>query len=362
MGLWASLQAQAQPIAEIQISERRRLGLTRLQAQEEGVPALGYVLENRVIGEQLAALLAAPAADMANAANADSPPAHPAGSLHWLAPARVTAVSEQPGAMRVDYQHQQRPASLSARLLIAADGHRSLVREALGISTVEQDYGLSAIVANVQTQLPHRGVAYERFTPSGPLAMLPLPPYRGQSRSALVLTVKHAEVEALLALPEADFLAELQQRFGQRLGRLQALGQRAAYPVALHRAERCTAARCIVLGNAAQSLNPVAGQGFNLALRDVAALLEQLAAAPADDPGAPALLHAYAASRARDRQQTIRFTDALIKLFSNTITPLAHARAGGLLAADLLPPLRQQFARQGMGLQAAHRIRGLPCR
>lgn len=338
MGLWGSIAAHAQGIEEIQISERKRLGLTRMQAQEEGVDALGYVLENRSLGAVLQQQIS----------NADR--------LKWIAPAKVTSVTTQAEAVQLSYAYQGQSQLLQAKLLIAADGANSFVRSCLAIDAHTTDYGLSAIIANIQTQLPHKGVAYERFTPTGPLAMLPLTPFERRSRSSLVMTVKHAEVDDLMGLSEGDFLKNLQGRFGQRLGRLEKLGQRAAYPVALVQAEKCSAPHSLIIGNAAQSLNPVAGQGFNLALRDVAALLEVLQGQAV--LGSPEFIAAYKASREEDRDNTIRFTDSLVKVFSNTLTPLAHMRAGSLMAADLIEPLRQRFVRQGMGLNAQRRIKG----
>lgn len=338
MGLWSSIQEHAQGIAEIQISERKRLGLTRMQASEEGVDALGYVLENRSLG----------AVFQQQIANADR--------LEWIAPAKVTAVTTRAGGVQLSYEQQGRQQELQATLLIAADGANSFVRGCLDIDAQTTDYGLSAIIANVQTQLPHEGVAYERFTSTGPLALLPLQPFERRSRSSVVMTVKHEEVEGLMAMDDLAFLKELQTRFGQRLGRLQKVGQRAAYPVALVQAEKCSANHSLIIGNAAQSLNPVAGQGFNLALRDVAALLDVL-----QGPhvlGSPEFIAAYKASREQDRDNTIRFTDSLVKVFSNTLTPLAHLRAGSLMMADLVEPLRQRFVRQGMGLNAQRRIKG----
>ena len=336
MGLWASVQEHAQHIAEIQISERKRLGLSRMHAQEEGVEALGYVIENRRLGAVFQQCIA--------------------DKLDWIAPAKVREVKSRADGVLLRYDFQGQEAMLQAKLLVAADGANSFVRRCLAIAAQTTDYGLSAIIANVQTQLPHQGVAYERFTPTGPLAMLPLQPFAKQSRSSLVMTVKHGEVDRLMTLSDADFLKEVQGRFGQRLGRLRKIGQRAAYPVALVQAEKTTAPHSVIIGNAAQSLNPVAGQGFNLALRDVAALLDVLQGE--HRIGSAAFIGAYKASRVADRQNTIRFTDGLVKVFSNAITPLAHLRAGSLMAADLIEPLRQRLVRQGMGLNAQRRIKG----
>lgn len=341
MGLWSALREAGAAISEIQISERGRLGLTRMKATEERVPALGYVIENRALGAVLAREVAT------------SP------GLDWLAPARVVAVETGAEQVAVHYEAEGQSHMVTTRLLVAADGAQSFVRGQLGIEAQQTDYGLSAIVANVQTQLPHNGVAYERFTETGPLAFLPLLPFEHKSRSAIVWTVRHGEVEELLQLPEREFIQRLQQRFGQRLGRIQKVGQRSSYPVSLVKAEQCVAPRAVVVGNAAQSLNPVAGQGFNLALRDVAtllALLAEQAEQTVADAGAVELLEAYASQRKEDRADTIRFTDSLVKLFSNAFTPLAHARAGGLLVADLFEPLRQRFVRQGMGLNGPRRV------
>ena len=338
MGLWEHIQEHAQGISEIQISERKRLGLTRMQAKEEGVDALGFVLENRSLG----------AVFQQQISDADR--------LQWIAPAKVTAVTTRADGVQLGYEQQGQQQELQTKLLIAADGANSFVRGCLDIEAHTTDYGLSAIIANVQTQLPHKGVAYERFTPTGPLAFLPLQPFKRHSRCSVVMTVKHDEVDDLMGMGEAAFLKDLQARFGQRLGRLEKVGQRAAYPVALVQAEKCSAPHSLIIGNAAQSLNPVAGQGFNLALRDVAALLEVLQGE--ESLGSSGFILAYKASREKDRDNTIRFTDSLVKVFANTLTPLAHLRAGSLMMTDLVGPLRQRFVRQGMGLNSQRRIKG----
>ncbi|MGM0563107.1 MAG: 2-octaprenyl-6-methoxyphenyl hydroxylase [Pseudomonadota bacterium] len=340
MGLWSSLEPLGQAISEIRISERGRLGLTRMSAVEERVPELGRVVENRLLGEAFGrALQTTEGAD-------------------WRAPAVVESVQPGDSGSRVDYQLDGQPRSLEAKLVVAADGARSRVREGLGVGAQSTDYGLSAVIANIEHQLPHRGVAWERFTPTGPLAFLPLTDFDGRPRSSLVWTLRHDEARHWGEADEGAFLQRLGEDFGHRLGRLQRAGQRAVYPVSLTRAERCTAPRAVILGNAAQALNPVAGQGFNLALRDVATLASLLLESGEQDPGSPSLLTDYDEARAGDRRSTIRFTDGLVRLFSNAVTPLSHARAGGLLAADLIEPLRQQLVRQGMGLRGRRRLKG----
>ncbi|EDY85498.1 2-polyprenyl-6-methoxyphenol 4-hydroxylase [gamma proteobacterium HTCC5015] len=339
MGLWSNLTSLGQPIEEIRISERGRLGLTRMSAAEEGVVELGRVIENRLLGECFAEQMSA-------------------SSVDWRAPAVVEAVTQGETSHSIDYRVGQRKHRLEARLLVAADGAQSSTREALGLQTEQTDYGLSAVIANVEHQLPHRGQAFERFTKTGPLAFLPLTDFGGRPRSSLVWTLQHDEAQDWLACDETTFLQGLGEAFGQRLGRLQKVGQRAVYPVSLTQSKHCATRRAVVLGNAAQALNPVAGQGFNLGLRDVATLVDVLLSAQGGDPGADSVTQEYQRLRQPDRRATIRFTDGLIRLFSNDIAPLSHARAGGLLLADVLEPLRQRLVRQGMGLRGRRRLRG----
>lgn len=345
MDMWSPLEDCVQPIKEIRISERKRLGLTRMLAKEQGVDALGYVVENRDFGRALNTLL-----QDEHLANLD-----------WITPARLQGVesigAQQSECLEVRYTHNEETHYLRTQLLVAADGALSTTRTALGLTHQVDDYGLSGIVCNVQTQLPHAGCAYERFTATGPLAFLPLKPFEGRSRSAVVITVKHEEVDDLMALEHDAFLEDLQQRFGQRLGRIEHVGTRSAYPVSLLTADTFVTDRAVLVGNAAQSLNPVAGQGFNLALRDVAVLLECLSKQGETDAGNPDLIQQYAELRKKDKTDTIRFTDLLVKLFSNDIAMLSHLRAGGLMATDALQPLRERFVRRGMGLTGPFRIK-----
>ena len=247
--------------------------------------------------------------------------------------------------------------SVEARLVVAADGAQSAVRAALGVRAGESAYGQQAVIAHVDTARFHDYTAYERFTPDGPIAVLPI----GEGRSAIVWSLSPDAARRALALDDRAFLAELQAAFGLRLGRFTRVGLRQAYLLSLTQAERLTAPRAVILGNAAQSLHPVAGQGFNLALRDVALLAELLADA-GGDPGDPALLERYAAERAPDRQAVIRFTDALVRGFGLPLAPLRRARGHGLLLFDLLRPVKHEFARRTMGLagRQPRLVRGLP--
>jgi len=232
---------------------------------------------------------------------------------------------------------------------VAADGAQSAVRKAFGVDADVRDYEQTAVITAVLPQRFHDYVAYERFTDSGPLALLPL----ADGRCTLVLTLSPAMSESAMAWSDEEFLAEVQRRFGFRLGRFLKVGRRVAYPLSLTRASRTSAPRCAIVGNAAQGLHPVAGMGFNLGLRDVASLAELIAErrrADADaDIGDPALLTEYDAWRAADRDGSIGFTDGLVRVFSNPLRSVQRLRNLGLLAFDLLPPAKAALSRLSTG-------------
>jgi 2-octaprenyl-6-methoxyphenol hydroxylase len=334
IGAWPSLASRATPIRRIHVSERGVFGTATLEAGEQGLAALGYTIENRLLGQALRERVAA-------------------FPRIRLCPARVADV--EPGADSVRLTTDASEA-IEARLLVAADGAQSAVRSALGIGASVADYGQHAVIAHVDTTKFHEFTAYERFTESGPLAILPIV----EGRSAIVWTLAPEAAHRAVALPDAEFLGELQQAFGLRLGRFTRVGRRQAYALALTQAERLTAPRAAVLGNAAQSLHPVAGQGFNLALRDVAMLAELLA--EGGDSGTPALLTRYAEWRAPDREAVVRFTDSLVRGFGLPLGPLRRARGQGLVLFDLLRPVKREFARRTMGLagRQPRLVRGLP--
>jgi 2-octaprenyl-6-methoxyphenol hydroxylase len=218
------------------------------------------------------------------------------------------------------------------------------VRELLQIGISKQDYRQSAVITNVTPGQPHKHVAYERFTESGPLAFLPMT----ENRCSVVWTVSAQQAEEIAGLDDDEFLKRLQQRFGYRLGRLKKTGKRQVYPLALVEATQVVRGRVVVVGNAAHALHPVAGQGFNLALRDIALLAEMMVTS--DDVGSKTMLQSYETMREKDAHRVYRFTDMLVKVFSNDISPLAHLRAAGLVVADLIPSVKHQLARQSMGL------------
>lgn len=326
LGLWPQLDARIEPIKTIHISDRGHFGATRLHHDEEGVEALGYVAENRVLGEVMYDRL------------------QQQHGLTMHCPATLLGVDIQPQRVTARIEQQGRESEISAGLLVAADGVTSQVRELLHIGAAVQDYGQSAVIANITPGIPHRNIAYERFTDTGPMAMLPMT----GNRCAVVWTVPTAQARQLVALDDAAFIEQLQQRFGYRLGVLKKAGRRQLYPLTLTESTQIVRGRSVIVGNAAHTIHPVAGQGFNLALRDIAMLAELIY--EADDPGDASLLQTYVDARQQDAERVYRFTDTLVKIFSNSNGPLGHARAAGLIAVGLVPELRHWLARQSMGL------------
>ena len=335
LGVWQHLDAHAGPVREIRVSDAGHYGAARLSAAEQGLEALGYVVSNRHIGAALWKQLAA----------------QPAIALRC--PARVLEV--QLGADRARLTVQAGAELVEARVVVAADGAHSLVRAAAGISALVEDYNQVAVVVHVLTDQLASGVAYERFTATGPLAVLPL----ADGRYTVVWTVTPARATQLLALGDAEFIDEMQRGFGWRIGRIVRAGARAAYPLRLSRADAMTGRRAVLVGNAAQALHPVAGQGFNLGLRDAALLAEILAAAP--DPGAAAVLEDYERRRAADRRGMIRFTDGLVKLFASERPGVAAVRSAGLLLFDVVPAAKRALSRLswGFGGDSPRLMRGL---
>lgn len=346
LGIWPEVAQHAAPIRRIHVSERGQLGTTVIDADEEGGEALGYVLENRLLG---AALWGA----ISSSRNV---------TVH--SPARVTQVDQSPDHLVVHVGQESATTAIRTRLLVVADGASSPLRASLGIAAKTRPYEQTAIVGSVAVEAPKTGLAYERFTADGPIALLPA----GGSRYVFVLTRRTATAEAVFALPDPEFLELLQREFGFRLGRLARVGTRSRYPLGLVETAAVRAHRVAVIGNAAHGLHPVAGQGYNLGLRDAAALAE-LVAQPVEedgrpDPGQTALLDRYASWRRPDQRKVVGFTDGLVRLFDRNgpgglFGPL---RGLGLLLFDNVPGAKQLLARQTMGLagRRTRLSRGLP--
>ncbi|WP_374417278.1 2-octaprenyl-6-methoxyphenyl hydroxylase [Stutzerimonas kunmingensis] len=323
LGLWEYIAERAEPILRIHVSERGSFGAARLDCTREGVEALGYVVENAWIGHCL-----------------------------WQAlddqvvirhcPAEVERLEPGATGYRLSFTDGQQ---LECDLTVLADGGRSGLREQLGIQVSRRPYGQTALIANITPGKPHGGLAFERFTEDGPMALLPLQ----DDRCALVWTRSQADAARLAQAHEAVFRGELQEAFGYRLGALQQVGARHLYPLTLIEAEEQVRSGLVVLGNAAHSLHPIAGQGYNLSLRDVEALSVALLRSDAA-LGDLAVLQEYARRQRFDQRVTVGFSDQVTRLFGDSGRLVAAGRNLGLLGLDLMPAAKRWFARQAMGL------------
>jgi 2-octaprenyl-6-methoxyphenol hydroxylase len=334
LGVWDSIAQIATPIKRIHVSDRGHFGFARLHAGDFGVDALGYVIGAASLGRALDEALASVRA------------------ARVLRPARVDEV-ECDGRAKVQLSvsgaaDRHAHSHVQASLMVLCDGGRSPLRERLRIPANERDYGQWAVVAEVESRCAHGGVAYERFTADGPLAVLPM----CGNHCGLVWSVDAGTGERLLSLDDDAFLRTLTEQFGMRLGGFVSAGPRSAFPLSLVTASRVVGDRLAVIGNAANHLHPVAGQGLNLGLRDAAALAEIVSESIREggDPGDAEVLERYAAWRRHDQTVVSRATDALVRLFSNRFAPLVVARSIGLLAFDLLPPAKRYFGAHAMGL------------
>ena len=314
LGVWEGL-TPATPIERIHISHRGRPGRAVFTAAEAGLPALGYVVDYRGLVEVFTRAL-------------------DAAGVPVLRGVSVTSIAHDSTSARLELATAEGPRECIAALVIVADGNAA----SIAIDVRETDYGQSALTALVATDRPHTRTAFERFTPEGPLAMLPY-----ESAYALVCTLPPAKAQALCAAEPAEFLAELEARFGERAGRFVAVSSRAVHRVGLRVAERTTVGRAVLIGNAAQALHPVAGQGFNLGLRDAWELARAMRDRGVGDEG---LLESYRARRRIDRAGAIAFTHGLVRLFSNDWLPLAGARGAGLTLLDCLPPVKDFVVRR----------------
>ena len=268
--------------------------------------------------------------------------------VEWLAPARLLEAGAEPGGYTLKIETGESIEELRTDLLVVADGGRSSLLEQLGVHRSVQPYGQAALIANVTTSAGHGAIAYERFTETGPLALLPL----SGRRSALVWTLPDHQAADYATLPESEFLGRLQDAFGFRMGTLIQVGERTCYPLRLIEAQEQIRSSLVILGNAAHSLHPIAGQGFNLSLRDTLALAESLKRGAQRNraPGSLAVLQGYIDSQRGDQWMTTQFSDQLTRLFSNRRAIMAVGRNLGLLGLDILPPAKRLFARQAMGL------------
>ena len=347
MGLWDRVISASTPIRRIHVSDRGRFGFSHIDATEQDVDALGYVVINRVLGDVLQSALR----DLQR--------------VDVLCPASVEEVQVEPDQVLVrirDAQDEQR--ELHCQLVVAADGANSSLRTMMGIGVTRSDYDQYAVIGNLLPEKAPDFCAYERFTDQGPLALLPI----ADDRAAFVWTVSSGDAERVMSLGDDDFVGEIQAAFGNRLGAFSRVGRRAGYPLTLSKATRLTATRGVLVGNSAHGLHPVAAQGFNLGLRDVAALCDCIADLRRDnsqaDLGDADMLQRYADWRRADQGKLVRLTDGIVRLFGSSRPQARVMRSIGMLGFDLVPGVRSLFARHMMGLagRLPRLSRGVPLR
>ncbi|TAL87038.1 MAG: 2-octaprenyl-6-methoxyphenyl hydroxylase [Rhodanobacter sp.] len=327
IGVWCHANAAATPIQHIHVSRAGEFGSARIGAGKQGVEALGWTLPARELGMALLRRL---------------------DECTWLtrlAPATLSAIEPLADGWRARIQTAHGERCIDTALLVGADGSESFVRGQLDIAAQRHDYRQTLFVCTVTPERPHAGRAWERFADAGPVALLPL----AEGRCGLVLTVAAEAADAVAGLDDDDFIALAQLRSGWRLGRLSRPGRRHSYPIQRIAATRLTAARAVLVGNAAQTVHPIGAQGFNLGLRDALTLAELVSASA--DPGDAAMLATYATRRAPDREGTMAMSHGLVQLACLRQPLLAPLRSLVLLACDRLPPLQRALARRGMGFR-----------
>lgn len=346
MGMWQQLESSVTAIKEIQISDQGKFGSTRFTNVEQNVDALGYVIENSALGSCLEANLQSSAA------------------VDYFCPASIESITPTANGMSLQVDSDSGVHKIEAGLVVLADGGKSPICSQLGIQHRVEQYQQHALIANIAFEKPHGNIAFERFTESGPLAVLPLGPIEDVNRGSLVWTLSEQQANAYRHMAESELCPLLQQQFGDRLGKIKHIGARFVYPLALSVAQEQIRPGLVLLGNVAHTLHPVAGQGFNLALRDAARLAQTLLDAldkPSTDgealtaasPGSMVILQKYLQLQQADQEMAIGFTDYATRLFSSNNSAKVWLRKFGLLGIDLVPSLRKEFAKQAMGLGSA---------
>jgi len=329
LGLWQGISKVATAIKHIHISDQGHFGKTRLSAQKEQVEALGYVISARDIETHIANLVSE-------------------STIELITPARVVGLMSSDNEIFINLKQETESLNITAKLLVGADGGLSSVRQLMGITQNVTEYDQTALVTTIKSTLANNNTAFERFTASGPLALLPI----GSHECSVVWTRKDEDANALMLGSEIDFIAELQQCFGYKLGQLSLTAPRRAFPLSLIRAERMVDGRTVIIGNAAHQLHPVAGQGFNLGFRDVVQLAEKLIKQHEinSDVGDEDFLKTYANTRKQDHDRTIEFTDIVVNVFSNEWLALITARNIGLTLLDYVPSVKTLLTRHAMGI------------
>lgn len=334
LGLWSALQEHATPILEVNITEQGSFGKARLKAEQEKVESFGQVIENAWLGRVLLT-------------EVQKQPL-----IELIDGVQVTQLTQDADLAYIEANRGEDELSMQAKLIIAADGRDSFCRKALGIGASEHDYDQVAIVTTVQTSKPHNHVGFERFSSLGPLALLPLP---GEYRRSVVWPVqKGTEGEWLGDENDQHFLNALQETYGDRAGKFQKTGKRFSFPLSQVLAEKQAVGRVVLMGNAAHTIHPVAGQGFNLCMRDAHVLVRYLTEQSAQDAdlGDATMLQSYEASRLTDQQRVIKFCDSVVRGFSNSNPILKFIRNTGLVVFDTIPGIKPLVANYAMGLKA----------
>jgi len=333
MGLWPEIVSASTPIKNIHVSDKGRFGFAHIDAAEQKVEALGYVVINRVLGRVLQDSLAE------------------VDNLDMICPGKIVAVTLDDEKAGVTVEEESGSKKMTCKLLVAADGTNSAVRDMVGIGAKQVSYDQWAVIGNLQPDKAPDNRAFERFTEAGPVAMLPV----ADDRAAFVWVQAPDAAKEALELSDDEFTARIQDAFGQRLGRFSKVGKRAAYPLSLSKANSLISRRSVIVGNAAHGLHPVAAQGFNLGMRDVATLCDCIADARPDtnvefDCGDVTILENYAEWRGPDHRKLVRFTDGIVHLFGDSRGPVKALRNIGMLGFDLIPGVRRMFAKHTMGL------------
>lgn len=323
LGIWQSLSAYATAINTIHVSQKGSLGRSVLQATDYQQEALGYVLSYGALCTVL------------NAELQRFP------MVKFIDEAQAEAITYDANQATIRYNRQSEVFQLNSQLAVLADGGRSL-EEAAGLKRETKEYGHDALITKVSAELPHHNVAYERFTPDGPMALLP----NGERDFSLVWTGKKALISPLLDLSDAEFLTQFHTQFGDRVGRFLTVEKRMTFPLKLSQLQEVDTPHLVVIGNAAQTMHPVAGQGFNVGLRDAEVLAQQILNTAAGGIGTKEMLTAYRASRKTDTKNGLLFTDFLVNVFSNDILGFAKLRSTGLGLFDIVKPVKRHLVRK----------------
>ncbi len=318
LGVWSDIAHKVTAINSIHISQKGSFGRSILKAEHYDLPALGYVVAYGVLSEALDEAIAK------------------SSQINVTHQTEVTSIKPSTEAAFIHYQNTANQFELSAKLAVLADGGRSL-KDIPGLQRKVKEYGHDALVGKVQSELPHNNIAYERFTPMGPMALLP----NGERDFSLVWTGQTARIESLLALRDEVFLKQLHDYFGDRVGRFLSVGKRMRFPLKLAYLEPVTAPHLVVIGNAAQTMHPVAGQGFNVGLRDAFELANLIAETEPALRGEVAMMQQYQQGRKQDTQRGLKFTDFLVNTFSNDLIAVSELRSIGLGVFDMIAPLKK---------------------